>query len=128
MGGRIPAELSVFLDLPEKSRKRTVAYYISWSLNREFASRGCPYCRAATGHRFGLASNQYGLNSVAIMVSAGGVHLNLALWAVLMVPAWLIVSNVRVSEEGDIAKEEIQSSPPGGSCSNSWERTLMPIS
>ena len=37
---------------------------------------------------------QYGFNSVAIMASVGGVYLNLGLWAVSLIPAWLVVSKI----------------------------------
>ncbi|KAF2104239.1 DUF895 domain membrane protein [Rhizodiscina lignyota] len=39
----------------------------------------------------------YGVNSVAIMASVGGVYFNFGLWAVSLLPAWLVVSKIGVT-------------------------------
>lgn len=36
---------------------------------------------------------QYGLNSVGIIASVGGVYLNFALWALAIVPGWLVIKD-----------------------------------
>ncbi|KAB8067473.1 major facilitator superfamily domain-containing protein [Aspergillus leporis] len=36
----------------------------------------------------------YGLNSVTIMASVGSVYLNFGLWAISLVPAWLVVKDI----------------------------------
>ena len=41
-------------------------------------------------------SQWYGVNSVATMASVGGVYLNLGLWAVSLIPAWLVVGKIGV--------------------------------
>lgn len=33
----------------------------------------------------------YGLNSIPIMARAGGVYINFGLWAVAIVPTWLVI-------------------------------------
>jgi len=37
---------------------------------------------------------QYGLSSVSIMASVGDIYLNFGLWAVAILPAWLIVKEI----------------------------------
>ncbi|KAE8168472.1 major facilitator superfamily domain-containing protein [Aspergillus tamarii] len=39
----------------------------------------------------------YGLNAVTIMASVGSVYLNFGLWALSLLPAWLVVKNVGVT-------------------------------
>ncbi|KAI9700234.1 MAG: hypothetical protein M1820_006902 [Bogoriella megaspora] len=39
----------------------------------------------------------YGVNSVAIMASVGGVYLNFGLWFASLLPAWLVVRKIGVS-------------------------------
>ncbi|KAE9974457.1 hypothetical protein BLS_003109 [Venturia inaequalis] len=36
----------------------------------------------------------YGLNSVGIIASVGGVYLNFALWALAIVPGWLVIKDI----------------------------------
>ena len=36
----------------------------------------------------------YGLNAVPIFASVGGFYLNFGLWAVALVPAWLVISKI----------------------------------
>lgn len=40
---------------------------------------------------------KYGLNSVPIFASVGGVYLNFGLWALALVPGWIIVKEIGVS-------------------------------
>lgn len=40
---------------------------------------------------------KYGLNAVTIMASVGSVYLNFGLWALSLLPAWLVVKNVGVT-------------------------------
>ena len=44
------------------------------------------------------------------MASVGGVYLNFGLWAVSLIPAWLVVGKIGVSkdEDGDIENREIE--------------------
>jgi hypothetical protein len=42
-------------------------------------------------------SSQYGLSSVNIMAAVGSVYLNFGLWAVAILPAWLIVKQIGVA-------------------------------
>lgn len=53
-----------------------------------------------------LTVTWYGVNSVADMASVGGVRLNFGLWAVSLIPAWLVVGKIGVTSEDD---EEIES-------------------
>lgn len=47
------------------------------------------------------------------MASVGGVYLNFALWAVSLIPAWLVVSKFGVSkDDGEIENKELDSSSP----------------
>ncbi|OGM47446.1 DUF895 domain membrane protein [Aspergillus bombycis] len=39
----------------------------------------------------------YGLNAVTIMASVGSVYLNFGLWAISLLPAWLVVKNIGVT-------------------------------
>ncbi|KAH8424462.1 DUF895 domain membrane protein [Aspergillus melleus] len=41
----------------------------------------------------------YGLSSVAVMASVGGIYLNFGLWALSVVPAWIVVREFGVSGE-----------------------------
>ena len=40
---------------------------------------------------------QYGLNSVGIIADVGGVYLNFGLWAIALIPGWLIVKEIGVT-------------------------------
>ncbi|TLD38066.1 putative DUF895 membrane protein-2 [Venturia nashicola] len=42
----------------------------------------------------------YGLNSVEVIASVGGVYLNFALWALAIVPGWLVIKDIG-TEVGD---------------------------
>ena len=61
-----------------------------------------------------LTVTQYGVNSVAIMASVGGVYLNFGIWAVSLIPAWLVVGNIGVTSEDDeeIVDEGVESHLP----------------
>jgi hypothetical protein len=59
----------------------------------------------------------YGLNSVKIFAQVGGVYLNFGLWAVALVPAWLVVRHfgndaIAAASEGDdtVAAEKFSNS------------------
>lgn len=50
---------------------------------------------------------QYGLGSVTVMARTGNIYLNFVLWAVSLVPAWLVVSKIGVTlGDQKIAREE----------------------
>lgn len=49
------------------------------------------------GHILCTNSLQYGLSSVNIMAAVGSVYLNFGLWAIAILPAWLIVKQVGVA-------------------------------
>lgn len=91
--------------------------------HRGVAGGNCPHRWITQSNGVGLASYQcktyppipwvtkcsdglqYGLNSVAIMASVGGVYFNFALWAVSLLPAWLVVRKFGEPEEdGKIEK------------------------
>jgi hypothetical protein len=40
---------------------------------------------------------QYGLNSIPIFAAVGGVYLNFGLWALALLPGWLVVRGIGVS-------------------------------
>jgi len=40
---------------------------------------------------------QYGLNALPIMGSIGSVYLNFGLWAIALVPAWLVIKEFGVT-------------------------------
>jgi hypothetical protein len=44
-----------------------------------------------------LNVSQYGLNSVHIFADVGGVYLNFGLWAVALLPGWLVVRQIGVT-------------------------------
>lgn len=44
-----------------------------------------------------LMRTQYGLNSIPIMGSIGSVYLNFGLWAIAIVPAWLVIKEIGVT-------------------------------
>ena len=47
------------------------------------------------------------------MASVGGVYLNFGLWALSLIPAWLVVGKFGVSEEErETDKGEVQNSSP----------------
>ena len=45
------------------------------------------------------------------MASVGGVYLNFGLWAVSLVPAWLVIGKIGVSkdEDGEIENKQVDS-------------------
>ena len=45
------------------------------------------------------------------MASVGGVYLNFGLWAVSLIPAWLVVSKIGVSLNGEETHKERVGSP-----------------
>ncbi|RAL66912.1 hypothetical protein DID88_007694 [Monilinia fructigena] len=48
----------------------------------------------------------YGLNSITVMGAIGGVYLNFGLWAIALVPGWLVVKEIGVSlGDNKIARE-----------------------
>ena len=47
------------------------------------------------------------------MASVGGVYLNFGLWAVSLIPAWLVVGSIGVSQDdGDIEDNMVASPSP----------------
>lgn len=42
----------------------------------------------------------YGLTSIAIMGEVGGIYINFGLWAVSILPAWLVVRNIGKDDQG----------------------------
>lgn len=44
-----------------------------------------------------LTPLQYGLNSVPIFAAVGGVYLNFCLWALALLPGWLVVKQIGVT-------------------------------
>lgn len=55
---------------------------------------------------------QYGLSSINVMAMVGGTYINFGLWAVSLLPAWLVVKEIgvtlgdtKVKREIDAAKE-----------------------
>ena len=48
------------------------------------------------------------------MASVGGVYLNFGLWAVSLIPAWLVVGKIGVSqdEDGEIENKRVDSPSP----------------
>ena len=60
-------------------------------------------------------NRQYGVNSVVIMASVGGVYLNFALWAVSLLPAWIVIRKIGVSlGDRKIEREAVAVPPPLG--------------
>lgn len=50
---------------------------------------------------------------MAIMASVGGVYLNFGLWAVSIIPAWLVVREIGLStNDGEIENRKVESSSP----------------
>ncbi|RAK99608.1 DUF895 domain membrane protein [Aspergillus ibericus CBS 121593] len=47
----------------------------------------------------------YGLSSVGIMASIGGTYLNFGLWAIAVLPAWLVIRQFGVGEDRKLARE-----------------------
>jgi hypothetical protein len=45
----------------------------------------------------GANSWKYGLNSVPIFADVGGVYLNFGLWALALIPGWIIVKEIGVT-------------------------------
>ncbi|KAF2234421.1 hypothetical protein EV356DRAFT_545386 [Viridothelium virens] len=54
----------------------------------------------------------YGVNSVAVMASVGGVYLNFGLWAISLLPAWLVVRRIGVSLGDKKVRRDTASPPP----------------
>jgi hypothetical protein len=49
---------------------------------------------------------QYGVNSIEIMASIGSTYLNFGLWAIALVPGWLVVRKIGVSiKDTKLARE-----------------------
>ncbi len=47
------------------------------------------------------------------MASVGGVYLNFGLWAVSLIPAWLVVGKIGVSQDdAEIENEKVASPSP----------------
>lgn len=47
------------------------------------------------------------------MASVGGVYLNFGLWAVSLIPAWLVVGKIGVSkDDGEIENKRVASPSP----------------
>ena len=47
------------------------------------------------------------------MASVGGVYLNFGLWAVSLIPAWLVVGKIGVSKDkGEVENKGVDSPPP----------------
>ncbi|KAI9685821.1 MAG: hypothetical protein M1822_004099 [Bathelium mastoideum] len=53
----------------------------------------------------------YGVNSVPIMASVGDVYLNFGLWAVAIVPAWLVVRKIGSSLGDKKVEREVEALP-----------------
>lgn len=51
----------------------------------------------------------YGLESVTVIAQVGGIYMNFALWAVAIVPAWLVVRHFGDKQAVD-AEEDITAS------------------
>jgi hypothetical protein len=58
---------------------------------------------------------QYGLGSISIMAAVGNVYINFALWAISLLPAWLVVREIgvtlgdaKIKREREQAQEESQ--------------------
>lgn len=65
------------------------------------------------GTESGWQAISYGVNSVATMASVGGVYLNFGLWAVSLIPAWLVVNKIGVSkDEGENENKGVDSPSP----------------
>jgi len=45
----------------------------------------------------GLTRYQYGLNSIKVFADVGGVYLNFGLWAIALLPGWLVVRQIGVT-------------------------------
>ncbi|KAL1622722.1 hypothetical protein SLS54_004741 [Diplodia seriata] len=50
--------------------------------------------RATESAAQAVSDGQYGLNSIPIMAEVGGVYLNFGLWAVALLPGWLVVRQI----------------------------------
>ncbi len=47
------------------------------------------------------------------MASVGGVYLNFGLWALSLIPAWLVVGKIGVSkDEGEVENKRVDSHSP----------------
>lgn len=55
------------------------------------------------------SSIKYGLSSVNIMAAVGSIYLNFGLWAIAILPAWLIVKQIG----GDFGDKKIERETPG---------------
>lgn len=51
----------------------------------------------------------YGLESITVMAQVGGIYMNFTLWAVAIVPAWLVIRHFGDKQSPD-AEEEVTSS------------------
>lgn len=52
----------------------------------------------------------YGVESIEIIGRVGGVYLNFGLWAVAIVPAWLVIRHFGTSDEETDASDDARSS------------------
>lgn len=60
-------------------------------------------------------TRQYGLNSVPIIAQVGGVYLNFGLWAVALVPAWIVVKEIGVTlGDKKVERETLNNVDHGG--------------
>lgn len=65
------------------------------------------------GTESGWQAISYGVNSVAVMASVGGVYLNFGLWAVSLIPAWFVVGKIGVpKDDGEVENESVASPSP----------------
>ena len=44
-----------------------------------------------------ISPSKYGLNSIYIFADVGGVYLNFGLWALALLPSWLVVRQIGVT-------------------------------
>ncbi|KAF9263330.1 DUF895 domain membrane protein [Marasmius fiardii PR-910] len=47
----------------------------------------------------------YGLNSIGLFAQVGGAYLNFGLWAVSLVPAWLVIREIGVRGDGKVIRK-----------------------
>lgn len=65
------------------------------------------------GTESGWQAISYGVNSVAVMASVGGVYLSFGLWAVSLIPAWFVVGKIGVSkDDGEVENGSVTSPSP----------------
>lgn len=75
-----------------------VRYFIIQNISTD-NSEVVRYAALLRGTESAWQAVSYGLSSITIIAQVGGVYINFALWAVSIVPAWLVIRHFGTEEK-----------------------------